>query len=207
MVAGCGVGQTLPVALIYTPDQTVQSVNQADSVQVEVTVKDLRQNKATVGDAQIGFNIIPVVIYDDPTAILKSAVDAELRDRGFKLGSGNAQIEIDLVGMEVLERASIDAFAAAFGTTNVSSSRAIVVIATKVRRVSGTILYNKSISGKITLPRGVERPLDYALDNAVRNLMNDPDFIKALLATRKTVKPAATAPPHAAPKPAPPNKR
>jgi uncharacterized lipoprotein YajG len=186
--------QPLPVSLTYRPDSTVQSVTGAASTRVDVTVKDLRQDKSTLGDANTIAMSFPIITNDDLAQVLKSAVESELANRGFDLGAGGALAAIDLEGVAVDDHKT-------FNVDNINDVRAIVIIGAQVKPDNGKVLYSKVISGKIafessrneTFSSASERALDYALDEAVRNLMNDPEFIKALLATRNTVKPATSA--------------
>ena len=200
---------SLPVSLTYAPAPIVQPVPGAEAVHVEVMVQDLRQDKSTLGDVKTAFQEVPIATDDEPSQLLKSAVESELRDRGFELGTGDISVMIDLEGVAVEDHRSVSLYS--IDSTN--EVRAIVIIGVQVKSHAAAVLYSKIVNGKVafgsngTGSSASQRALDYAFDEAVKNLMRDPEFIKALLATRKTVKPAATAPPHAAPKPAPPNKR
>ena len=74
-------------------------------------------------------------------------------------------------------------------------ARAMVVMQVEVASSSRNGLYSKGIDGKdiSTVKKGetassaLERALNYAIDDAVRNLMADREFIDALLATGKPV--------------------
>jgi len=193
-LSACANGRPLPVSLTYTPDSIVHEVPGAEFVYVEVTVNDRRQEKNKVGEFSAVVITQPIVTRDDPAEVIKSGVDSELRNRGFELGKGNASVMIDLDGIEARRSAS--------------QARAMTIMSVAVERNTGAMLYQKQVSGKAsfatkdneTLSSGSQRVLDDALDDAVRNLVADPTFIKALLETNKTANTKAPIA-HAAPTP------
>ncbi|MGA2410681.1 MAG: YajG family lipoprotein, partial [Candidatus Binataceae bacterium] len=160
-----------------------------------VKVKDIRQYKATLGDAGDSIGTNPIVTGDDIDAVLRSGVESELRNRGFQLGAGNALVMIELEAVAVRDRTPLAALYIA------NNARAMVIIGAQVKPANGPVLYSKIIDGKAafgarateTYSSISERALDYALDDTVRNLAGDPKFIEALLATRKPAPLAAPA--------------
>jgi len=77
-----------------------------------------------------------------------------------------------------------------FQATLVAHAAAIMNV--QVKNNAGATLFSTRMSGAASLTSHDEtatalsqRALDYAIDNAVRNLVTDPAFIKALLATRQ----------------------
>ena len=78
-------------------------------------------------------------------------------------------------------------------------ARAAALLKGEVRRKTGAVLYSKEISGRIpfiikgvTASAASQQALDYALDEAVRNLVADPAFMRAVLSTGNPTKPAAS---------------
>ena len=193
-MSACGSRPPLPLSLTYAPDPSAAAVPTAERVHVEVTVNDKRPNR----DIEIkhGWNGVllgnPFVNSNDLPSLISSAVQAELRDRGFELSPGNALVAIDLKEIE----AKIDNPFFQPGLRPIFFVRAMVIMKAEVARSSSQILYSKGIDGKNvltvqkgeTLSSGLQRALNYAIDDGVRNLMADREFIDALLST---VKPAA----------------
>jgi uncharacterized lipoprotein YajG len=87
MLAACVNGKPLPISLAYTPEQTVVGVSGAQFVYVDVTVNDKRSAKETVGEFSSDVATRPIVTHDDLTKLVKSALESELRNRGFELGA------------------------------------------------------------------------------------------------------------------------
>jgi uncharacterized lipoprotein YajG len=192
MIIACST-QTLPVSLTYVPDPTVQSTRGAESIYIEVKVNDLRPVKDTLGEATAENRTAQVVTRDNLAETIRSGVEAELINRGFELGSRNALIVIDLQEIAVRDKISIYS-----GDSNV---RAMAILKSEVKRKAGALLYSKEISGKVSLvikdmtsSAASQEALDYALNEAVRNVVADPAFMQALLSTGKPAKPAASAP-------------
>jgi uncharacterized lipoprotein YajG len=191
----------LPVSFTYTPDQTVQPVAKAGSVYVKVKVNDVRQNK-DLGEAGNAIGTAPIVTQDDPAEVIRAGVESELRNRGFELGAGNALVTIDLEGLAVKQTMPTAALMVpAVALIDSDQVRAIAIMAVHVQHDSGAFIYTKRISGKVAFAAKIqnetpssmsERALNYAIDEAVWNLMADHAFINALLATRN---PAKQAPP------------
>jgi hypothetical protein len=138
---------------------------------------------------------------DSLAEVVKSGVESELINRGFELGSGNALIVIDL--QEIAVRNKISTYS---GDSHV---RAMAILKSEVKRNTRAVLYSKEISGNVSLvikdmtsSAASQQALDYALNDAVRNVVADPAFIQAVLSTGKPAKPTASAPsPTAIPSP------
>jgi uncharacterized lipoprotein YajG len=189
----------LPVAFTYIPDRTVQPTSGAESVYIDVAVNDVRRVKDTLGETTLGIHTAQLVTQDDLSEVIKSGVESELINRGFELGSGNALIVIDLEEIAVRNNTS------AFSGDN--DARAVALLKGEVKRKTGAVLYSKEISGRIPLvikdvsaSAASQQALDYALNEAVRNLVADPAFMQAVLSTGKPAKPMASA---ASPTPTP----
>jgi uncharacterized lipoprotein YajG len=173
----------LPVSFTYMPNRIVRPTSGAESVNIEVTVNDVRRVKDNLGEATAGFRSVQIMTRDDLSDVIRSGVQSELINRGFELGSGNALIVIDLEEIAVRNKMS-------FGGD--SKVRAMAILKCEVKRKTAEVIYSKEISGKVSLviqdmseSAASQEVLDYALNDMVRNLVTDPTFIKALLTTRK----------------------
>jgi uncharacterized lipoprotein YajG len=192
MLAACVNGKPLPISLAYTPEQTVVGVSGAQFVYVDVTVNDKRSAKETVGEFSSDVATRPIVTHDDLTKLVKSALESELRNRGFELGAGNAVVVVDLNRIEVKRTVKAGSWANISRPFLEISTQAMAIMNVLVKRKTGEVLYSKQISGKAsftgtqneTLSSDCQRGLNYALDRLVRNQMAEPAFINALLATR-----------------------
>ena len=178
--------QSLPLSLTYTPDHVLQAVSGAESVYVEVAVNDSRPDKITLGKLSAGIVSIALITHDDVAQVVKSGVESEMINRGFEVGPGNALVIIDLDQIEVL---TTQPFMSS-QPTNVA--RAAAIMSVQVKGKTGATLFSTQMSGAASLTTHDEtasavsqRALDYAIDNAIRNLVTDPAFVKALLATRQ----------------------
>ena len=159
----------------------------------------MRRVKDNLGETTAGFRSAKLVTHDDVSQVIKSGVESELINRGFELGSGNAIIVIDLE--EIAVRNKISTY------NGDSDARAVALLKSEVKRKTGAVLHSKEISGQVSFvirdvseSAASQQALDYALNGAVRNLMADPAFIRAVLSTGKPFKPAASA---ASPAPTP----
>jgi len=180
----CAVGRQLPLSLTYTPDHVIQSVTGAESVDVEIAVTDSRPDKIALGKLSPGF--VSFITHDDVIQVVKSGVESEMINRGFEVAPGNVLVLIDLGEIKVLVSQPFMSFQPTF------VARAAVIMRAQVKGKTGATLFSTQMSGAASLTTHDEtatalsqRALDYAIDNAVRNLVSDPAFIKALLATRQ----------------------
>jgi uncharacterized lipoprotein YajG len=183
MIAACATATVppFPVSLTYTPDRNAQPVSGSEAVHVEVTVNDLRQEKNTLGEVSGGPQTVSIFTNDDLAELIKSAIQSELVDRDFELGSGNALVVVDLEGISVHRKIGAN-----------PSAWAEVIFKVQVEQKTGAVLYSREVDGttSLALPHesgsgGSQHALNSALDDAVQRLMADPAFINALLSTRK----------------------
>jgi hypothetical protein len=188
VMAGCFDSVPLPVSATYLPDRTAPPVSGAEDIPVKVEVKDTRRDQETIGEFHAPLGSRPITTSDDLARVLKSGVESELKDRGFVLEPSGAIVAIDLEKVEVGRYRN----AGALLSPAEDGAAAIVAFNVKLKRGDGTVLYSKRISGAVRLPgledqtlsSGSQQALNYALARAVRNLMAEPGFMKALLASR-----------------------
>jgi hypothetical protein len=90
------------VSISYTPEKIVQPVKGAGAV--TVTVNDLRADREKVGNTtgmilKAGNGVITSA--ESVTVIVKTAMESELRNRGFTLSGGGASVRIDVTQFDV----------------------------------------------------------------------------------------------------------
>src|SRR5262249_5054097 len=81
--------------LSYDPQANVQKLPQATNVTVQVTILDQRLVNASVGRKMNGYGeeMAPIVSTNNVPDFIKQAIETELVDRGFKLGT-NASVVV-----------------------------------------------------------------------------------------------------------------
>ncbi len=103
LVVGCAPS-SLEVNVRYLPQTDVQPIRGAESVQLAVTVDDVRSNKADVGTAATPLRTWEITTNENLADAVKGAVLIELQDRGFKIGEGSGKVAINLNGVDVERR-------------------------------------------------------------------------------------------------------
>ena len=179
LIIGCAIPKS-PVT--YIPQQNVQAIRDADTVAVEVKVEDLQPDQSvSVWDL---FNPIDQKRYvgvKNAADTIKEAVETELRARGFKIGSGNALVTIQLGRFGALVDAGM-------WTLN---EHGLLATRVQVERLKGKVLYSNVVVGEGDPDRGylyvksAKKELEETLADTLKRLFADPRFTAAILATRK----------------------
>ena len=185
LIAGCST-EVKKLPITYVPQQNVQAIKGADAVPLEVTVEDLEPDEYMSGWAPLNpfwDRILRFQVKDAADAV-KGAAEAELKARGFKIGSGGALVNIQ-----------IERFAAqtepdgVFGFTG--SGRGYLTMRVQVQPQTGKVLFSKNVGaeGNPTRASFLGKPathvLQESLADAFKGLFADPDFTAAILATRQ----------------------
>ena len=183
LFSGCALTKDT-VSLNYTAQPNVSKVTGAEHAGVMVKVDDAREDRTAVGAKINGFGaeMAPIVANGDVVALVQSAIETELTDRGFKLGQTN--------GVTLL--AELNTFRNHFKVGFwAGDSVASVIMHVTVKNSAGTIVFAKLVSGQglnpnIQLATGsnAKLSLDAALKDAMDILFKDKDFIAALLPAR-----------------------
>jgi len=173
------------VAISYTPDNAVQLVKDAGAV--TLAVNDLRANQGKVGNttgmiSKAGNGVITST--ESVTVIVKTAMESELRNRGFTFSGGIASVKIDVTQFDVahlviwhknqlFHRLSYNA-------------EAKVLMHVGVTGAGGKHVYSRLIFGLNDSDKDSDQQtLDLALQTALRDLFGDPNFIAAILAAEQ----------------------
>jgi uncharacterized lipoprotein YajG len=183
---GCGVTRD-SIKINYIPLDNPHEVRGAESVTVGVRVVDVRTNTENVGRKTKEYNWSgSIVVENDLTAVVAEAVEKELTNRGFKLGSGS-----------VVVSAELSRFYNEFNGVP-EEAAAEVILTAQVKRVDGSVVFSKLVKGesyvlyrtwKGTLFRTgagyAKLSLEAALRKAIGELINDSAFINALFTAAK----------------------
>lgn len=176
LLAGCS-SEVRKLPITYVPQQNVQAIKGADAIPVEVIVEDLQPDEYE-SPWETRFHV------EDAADTIKSAAEAELKARGFKIGSGGALVTIQL-----------DRFAAqteadgAFGFT--TTARGYLSMRVQVRPQTGKVLFSKRIGDEADPLSGMPwklglhpatHELQTSLADAFKGLFAYPGFTAAILA-------------------------
>ena len=178
---GSGCALTVDtVQLQYLAQQGVARIEGADKVTVAVTLTDARTRKDRVSSKKNGYGMemAAIVSKEDVATLVSTAIAVELRSRGFTVAESRVTVGIELTKFW-------NDFKTGFWS---GSAVGEVVCNVQVKKPDGNINYVKSITGSYTeqhiqLASGpnAKNALDGALKDAVTKLMQDENFIKAIL--------------------------
>jgi len=185
---GCALNKD-QVALGYTDQPNVSKVAGADNAVVNVTVTDARSDKTAVGAKVNGFGaeMAPIIAIGDVAALVQSAIETELTDRGFKLNPTNgAGIAVELATFR-------NHFKVGFWA---GDAIAEVILNISVKNETGTLVYSNIVQGQGTNPNiqlatgsNAKVALDAALKDCMKKMFGDKAFIDALLHSSKPSSP------------------
>jgi uncharacterized lipoprotein YajG len=174
------------VRLDYQPAPAAQ-VTGAPEAKVQVSVQDARTgNRAWVSVKKNGFGMEAAGIKSEReiTEHVRSAIEGELRARGFVVDRGSAAVAIEMTRLwNDFKTGLVSGDAVADVTFNV-----------KVADATGKVHYTKSvvaqgINSPIALASGenAKIAIDRALQTAIAQLVDDREFIGALLLSGRQV--------------------
>lgn len=179
-LSGCAL-TTDYVALTYTQQQSITTIDGANNIKVSVQVVDQRQDKSKVGSKKNGYGMemAPILATEDVATTISRAIGQELVARGFMLTADNSSL---LVNGEII-RFSND-FKMGFFAGDAIADLTIVV---SVKSPKGEIQYFKNITAQglepnIQLATGenARLALNRALENGIKILFEDQTFVSSL---------------------------
>lgn len=182
LVTGCALTVDR-VKLEYQSQPNVQKIDGAGSVTVIVTVDDTRSKKDRVSSKKNGYGMetAAIVAENDVPGLVKSAIEEELKDRGFGIGGGPVKVNVEL-----------EKFYCDFKTGFFSGDAlAEVVMNVQIKTSGGAIAFARVMSGEgkeanVQLASGsnAKLALDRALKAAMEKLFKDEAFLQALMPPR-----------------------
>lgn len=179
MLTGCSYDSDR-IAICYEPTHDTKPIQMDEVVNVDLKVRDMRRVKTCVGrkigshGEEAAFIKLEKNFKEEVTDVLT----AELEKRGFNLGVGNNEVQID-----------IQRFFNDFKPGDwLATSTAELTLKVTVLRKDGTIAYSKTITGEGTHDKiwaysggNAKIPLDEAFNDGIHQLFEDSLFIDAIL--------------------------
>lgn len=184
VINGCGLTEDT-ITISYAPQQNIEIIDGAESINVSVNLTDSRTVKSKISTKKTGYNgmgTYAIKADNDIASLVSNAIKDELRNRGFKLQSGNVVINTEL-----------NKFYNDFKIGRWSGTAASeVIMNVQIKNSSGIIMYAKTINGlhneegiQIMSGQNTKISIEKAMQIAIANLMEDDSFINTLLKKQK----------------------
>lgn len=182
-LSGCALTNE-QIELQYNQQQGVSQITGANNVSVSVQVADQRQDKSKVSTKKnsFGMEMAPIVVTEDVAVTVRTAIEQELRARGFQLASDAALIQIAADITRFYNDHKIGFFAGdAVADLNMSVT---------VKSKKGDLLYMRQVVAQGVEPNtqlmtgdNARLALNRALENGMKALFEDQAFLSALMAS------------------------
>jgi uncharacterized lipoprotein YajG len=174
LTSGCALTKDY-VVLSYDPQTNVEKMKGADGVKVKVEISDIRtvRDKVSSKKNSYGMEMAPIIAQNDIGDLLKKAIEAELKNRGFEVADGSVQV-----------LAELNKYYSDF-KTGFWAGKAVaeVVVNIQVKKPDKSILYSKLVTGENALTvqlasgKNAKLALDAALKDAMSKLFADAAFM------------------------------
>jgi uncharacterized lipoprotein len=171
----------------------VQAVPGADRVAIQVETRDARtanRDRVSVKKNGYGMEMAPIVATNDVIAEIQEAIVKELRARGFQVGGGDGRLDVEVLRFHSEFRSGF------WSGTAAADMMANVRIVDPAGRIVFARTYNaEGVNPNIQLASGENArvALEAGLQRLVRNIGDDPDLMRALLALSPPAAPARPA--------------
>ena len=184
LLNGCALTKA-HISLTYVPQANLAKIDGADSVTVRLDVKDGRTIKDKVGVKKNGYGMemAAIIAKEDVAITVKNAIEAELANRGFRLGGGEISIVSELSKF-------YNDFKIGFWS---GTAVAEVIMNVQVKKADGSLVFSKLVTGEgrkeglwVASGSNAKVALDSALRDAVDKLFSDAAFIDAMLKAAKS---------------------
>ncbi len=160
------------VALSYAPQTGVQPLSGASANAINVAVTDERAERTKIGTKKNGFGMemAPIVPQRPVAEFFKSAIEAELKNRGFQLGRGKTlSVEVD--------RFYNDFKVGMWSGDAVGELEMHVSVGSYRRPIKTSYQHTVMMAGG----ENVKQSLEGAMQEALQKPFADPAFIAALV--------------------------
>jgi uncharacterized lipoprotein YajG len=183
-VSGCALTKET-ITVDYSPQKNIESIRGAERIHLKVNVNDARsmQDKVSYKKNAYGMEMGAIIPNNDVIQLFRDSIKTELANRGFIVNDGDTIVNVELIKF-------INDFKTGFFAGDASAE---VIMGSQVKLLNGNIIYNKTITGSyveqnIQLATGnnAKLALEGALKDAVSKLVNDSEFIRALMGTKKS---------------------
>lgn len=174
------------VTLAYLSATPQNVVAGADAVTVQVAATDGRASnldKVSVKKNAYGMEMASIISKQSLPDLVKSAIEQELAKDGFHIGTSSVLVSVELIKL-------YNDFKVGFFSGNAVSE---VTVDVQVKTAAdGHIWYSRSVTGgadeggiMIASGSNAKLSLDKALAACVARLMNDPNFMQAVLSASR----------------------
>lgn len=180
---GCALTKA-HVSLSYVPQTNVAKVDGAEAVMVRVDVTDVRniKDKISVKKNGYGMEMAAIIAKEDVATTVRTAIEAELANRGFRLGGDGISLVSELSKF-------YNDFKMGFWS---ASAVAEVIMNVQIKKADGSVVFSKLVTGEgrkegmwVASGSNAKVTLDLALRDAVDKLFSDAVFIDAMLKASK----------------------
>lgn len=170
------------IELTYNQPAGVSHVAGASQVAVNVQVTDQRPDKSKVSSKKNGYGmeLAAITATEDVAVTIRKAIEQELQARGFQLGSDAAQVKIT----SEVTRFYNDHKPGFFSGDAVAD----LIMGVSVNGQHGKQLYSRQIvaqgiepNTQLATGNNARKALDRALENGMKMLFEDKDFLSALV--------------------------
>lgn len=182
-LSGCAL-TTDRIELQYSQQQGVVQIPTASNVSINVQVADQRQDKSKVSSKKNGFGMemAPILAVEDVAVTVRKAIEQELKSRGFKLSSDAALVLITADLTRFYNDHKIGFFA--------GDAVADLNMTVTVKSKKGDLLYARQVMAQGVEPNtqlmsgeNARLALNRALENSMKSLFDDKEFLAALVAS------------------------
>lgn len=185
-ISGCAL-TTDRIQIQYNQQQAVSQIPGASNVSVNVQVADQRQDKSKVSSKKnaYGMEMAPIVATEDVVVTVRRAIEQELRARGFQLVSDAALVQIAADITRFYNDYKTGFFA---GEAVADLNMSITVKSKKGEQLYSRHIVAQGIEPNVQLASGpnAQLALSRALENGLKSLFENQDFVSALMASSST---------------------
>jgi uncharacterized lipoprotein YajG len=181
-LAACSRFEDEQVQLASAPPVTATPLPGANQVNLSVSVTDRRAQPRDGIGIKSDINSARFRPANDIAAVVRDAVEGELKAEGFVLGPGGGLVAIDVQNFFFNSRIN----------NLIEGGAANVTFTLRVRDATGATLYTRTYEGNVTLPytfdaMGIRarKSLQQALADAIRQIANDKALQAALLSSAR----------------------
>lgn len=180
-LAGCAFTKE-EIELHYNQPVGVSHMAGASQVAVNVHVTDQRPDKSKVSSKKNGYGmeLAAITAVEDVAITIRKAIEQELQARGFQLGSDTAHVKIT----SEVTRFYNDHKSGFFSGDAVAD----LIMGVTVKGQRGNQLYSRQIvaqgiepNTQLATGNNARKALDRALENGMKMLFEDKDFLSALV--------------------------
>jgi uncharacterized lipoprotein YajG len=181
-LAACSAFEDEQVQLVSAPPATTTPLPGANQVALSVSVIDRRTQRQDGIGIKNDIKSARLLPANDIAAVVRDAVEGELKAEGFVLGPGGGLVAIDVQNFFFNSRIN----------NLIVGGAANVTFTLRVRDATGATLYTRTYEGNAALPytfdtMGVRahKSLQQALADAIRQIADDKSLQAALLSSAR----------------------